>query len=166
MAQTVYSPAISTYEPLETIVLDNAASSVTFFNISQDYRDLVIVANGQTDTPNSNMQSRFNGDSGSNYSWVYMGGNGSTTFSGATSGTQGDWGNFPNSPSVSVFQIMDYSDTTKHKTTLVRSNTAATYAIAYANRWASTSAITMITLNPSGGAFNSGTTFTLFGIAS
>lgn len=156
----------NTYTPLATISLTGTDSEIVFSNIPNTYRDLIIIASGQSTAANANILARFNSDSGSNYSWVYMGGDGSSTFSGSSSGTSGDWGNFPNAQSVSVFQIMDYSATDKHKTTLVRSNTASTYAIAYAERWASTTAITSIslTISGSGNSFASGTILSLYGV--
>jgi hypothetical protein len=157
----------NTYTALATITIAVTDTEIVFASIPATYRDLVLVVSGQSTAANANMQARFNSDAGSNYSWVFMGGDGSSTFSGTGSGTSGDWGNFPNAQSVSVFQIMDYSATDKHKTTLVRSNTTATYAIAYANRWANTAAITSISLTVSGVAnmFAAGTTLSLFGIA-
>jgi len=158
----------STYTALATVTLGGTDSDITFASIPATYRDLVLIASGQSTAANANMLARFNSDSGSNYSWVYVGGDGSTTFSGNSSGTTMDFGNFPNAQSVSVIQVMDYSATNKHKTTLIRSNTTATYAIAYANRWASTAAVTSITLtvSGSGNSFSTGTTFSLYGIAS
>jgi hypothetical protein len=63
---------------------------------------------------------------------------------------------------------MDYSTTDKHKSVLVRENTAGsstTLVVAKAGRWANTSAITSIYLFVSGGySFATGTTVALYGV--
>lgn len=161
---TVYSPAISTYEPLETIVLDNAASSVTFFNISQDYRDLVVVING-TATGFESIIFQFNGDTtDANYANVLMYGDGASA--GSTSGNGGKGGLIQTTLSNSIAQIMDYTATDKHKTFISRGNVAGNQTRATASRWANTSAITSIRFHVGAQSFNAGTTFELFGIAS
>jgi len=63
-------------------------------------------------------------------------------------------------------QIMDYSATDKHKSGLIRftSTPDQPVTVAQAFRWASTSAITTITLADA--TFTSGSTFALYGIVS
>ena len=69
---------------------------------------------------------------------------------------------------MGILQIQDYSATDKHKSYLYRSGGATdtnygTYAAA--GRWANTSAITTITIAPSGSyTLLAGSTFALFGI--
>jgi hypothetical protein len=69
----------------------------------------------------------------------------------------------------SITQIMDYAQTNKHKTMLIRSgylqpDDATRYVEASAVRWASTDAITSITVYPSTSTFAIGSTFTIFGV--
>ena len=158
----------STYTPLANVTLNGSSSSVLFSNIPNTYRDLVLVATGSTGS-SQDIYLRFNNDSASNYSFVYMGGNGSGTASGANtadsvvldgyfwrSGTQ----------AVVIAQIMDYSATDKHKTVLSRNNVASGGVDAFANRWANTAAITSVRFGAyQGGTFTSGTTVSLYGIA-
>jgi hypothetical protein len=111
---------------------------------------------------------RFNGDT-SNYSLVRMIGSNS----GATSDTDskigaGFSGNSAG-PAVAILQVMDYAQTNKHKTVLIRYNTDASYVSGMvtggAGRWASTAAVTTITLLPEVGPnFNIGSTFTIYGV--
>jgi hypothetical protein len=68
--------------------------------------------------------------------------------------------------SIQVIQFMDYAQTDKHKTVLMRTNRAGGGVSMIAGRWASTSAITSIVLAPDGGTFNTGSTFYLYGIVS
>jgi hypothetical protein len=68
--------------------------------------------------------------------------------------------------SNSITQIMDYSATDKHKTTLVRSNNAADATEAMTGRYASTTAVTSIEIGLDGSlSFASGSTFSLYGVA-
>ena len=166
----------STYIALANITLGSSASSVTFSSIPATYRDLIVVANASGTINDQGMRMRFNGDSGSNYSHVNMGGwSGGSTFS--TSGTTThvtfnatQIGVNTNGIHVPVIgQIMDYSATDKHKTLLVRANgknNTQDEVNANANRWANTAAITSILLLLSSGSFASGSSFALYGIAS
>lgn len=157
---------------LATITLGSAASTVTFASIPATYRDLRLVSQvlSLSGTPTAYGSSiRFNSDSGSNYSTIYAYGNGASTGSGSEGGTTLSWGQFPNTGGFDTFEILDYSATDKHKSTLGRSGSVSASVWMYANRWASTSAITSITLtSPDLGAdtFAAGSTFSLYGIVS
>lgn len=162
---TVYSPAINTYVPLESIVLTNAASSVSFFNISQSYRDLIVVVSGGIGTSGTtSVEIRFNGDTtAANYSMVWMEG----TSGGAASSTSNLWAVLDGSNSNFILQVMDYSATDKHTTALIRSNSAGADVRAAAGRWANTAAVSSILIYDSAGqSLTAGTTLTLYAIAS
>jgi hypothetical protein len=109
---------------------------------------------------------RFNGDSGSNYSNMVAYGDGSSTASASGSGTSFELGYFTTNPAMSITQVLDYSATDKHKTTLIRYGSPASSNITAMRvaRWASTSAITSITLTTTTGTYSIGTTFSLYGI--
>ncbi len=153
-----------TYTPLANLTLGSSAASVTFSSISQAYRDLVLVVNGSLTSPGNLVNMTFNSDTTTtNYSWVYILGDGSS----------------PTSASVNTYQllvmatnsqvnlsIMDYSASDKHKSSLSRISTADTNVQARAMRWANTAAITSIALTANATTFASGSTFSLFGIAS
>jgi hypothetical protein len=65
---------------------------------------------------------------------------------------------------TAIIQAMDYSATNKHKTFLIRSGDKDE-VWALAGRWASTSAITSLRILDTGGqTFDSGSTFTIFGV--
>jgi hypothetical protein len=123
------------------------------------------VINGST-TGNADYGLRFNGDSGANYSFVYMGGNGSAAASGAASGqTQVVLDAYfwrSSEISTQITQIMDYSATDKHKTVLSRNNVAGGGVDAFANRWANTAAINSITVIAN--SFATGTTLSLYAV--
>jgi hypothetical protein len=94
-----------------------------------------------------------------------MGGNGSSTFSSSDS-TVGLIGELKSSNRGTIIvSIMDYSATDKHKTFLSRSNDPETVQ-SFAGRWGSTAAVNAIkVLNQVTHNFNSGTTFSLYGIS-
>ena len=161
-----------TYTPLANITLGSSAASVTFSSISQAYRDLVLVYEGRNTFANSGIVVRLNGDSASNYTWVVAYGDGSITGSG--SGTDTSLilsAGAASSTTVNanfIMNIMDYSATNKHKSVLSRENQiTATYpdTSMYAQRWASTSAVTSISLSYQGGNIVAGSTLALYGIA-
>jgi hypothetical protein len=151
-----------TYIPLSTITLGSAASSITFGSIPQGYRDLVVIIQGTLGST-AGFGLRFNGDTGSNYSYVGMDGYGSSTNSYSGTDTSMPAGVFLSTGGVSISQIMDYSATDKQKTTLHRRSAGGWGASAIAGRWANTNAITSVTAM--GVTFTTGSTFSLYGIA-
>jgi hypothetical protein len=157
------------YTPLATVTLGSTASSVTFSSIPATYRDLIFVVNGQT-TANANITFRINGDTGSNYpSVVMVGGSSATSASGTYSLAYiTDQGSLSGSRFMGTVNLMDYSATDKHKTSLVRSGYRNTSPVdlveAAAIRWANTSAITTIAISTTAGSFAIGSTFNLFGV--
>jgi len=162
----------TTYTALANITLGSTAATVTFTSIPATYRDLVLVYNGTVET-GATTGIRFNGDTGSNYNEVVMYGVGSGSgTSTATANLTGLNVGYPGTGITQIrVQIMDYSATDKHKTTLSRSDNSAIVVAALAGRWASTSAITSITFRNSESQsgiydFNAGSTFALYGIAS
>jgi len=166
--------ATPTYELIETTTLPSSASSVTFSSITQDYRDLVLVAEvkGASGSGVIGVVLRLNSDTGSNYSYVNMLGDGSTTDSGSGTADKAfiaDSVN-PDETNAGLFliQLMDYSATDKHKSGLVRANLASGAVSATAIRWANTSAVTAVEIFNSGAGdeFAAGGTLSLYGIAS
>jgi hypothetical protein len=163
----------NTYTALATVTLTGSDSSITFSSIPSTYRDLIFVINGTpADTAYPVHALRFNSDSGNNYTYVGMTGNGSSAASGSNSSLSfaslgQAFGIGPGTSSYfsTIAQIMDYSATDKHKTVLVRNNVSGVGVEAQADRWANTAAITSVTLITSGGAgFATGTTINLFGV--
>lgn len=153
-----------TYIPLATVTLAGTATSVTFSSIPATYRDLVLVVNGSA-SGLTDITWRANGDTGNNYAYVQMGNSGSSTFSNASSSeNQAKIGNFGTGQSTGLLQIMDYSATDKHKTALGRGNDTGSNLSVISTRWANTDAITSVIIG--GATYNSGTTFSLYGIAS
>ena len=143
-------------------------TTVTFSSIPATYTDLVLVAN--VTNYNASVEDcdvRFNSDTGTNYSWTRIEGDGSVTGSGrgtsttsiplalAASGSGGG---------VAIWNIQDYANATTYKTALYRNNLPATKVQAYVGLWRSTAAISTITLTKGGNGFAAGCTFKLYGI--
>jgi hypothetical protein len=161
-------PAGSTYTPIATNTLTSAQADVTFSSISGSYTDLVVVINTSLSSSSGAIQGIINADTGSNYSFTRLRGNGSsassdrvsntsTMFLGATSTTQ----------SHSVIYFQNYSNTTTFKTSLLKESDTNSNIGAVINLYRSTSAITSIKfINNAATNFVAGSTFTLYGIAS
>ncbi len=153
-----------TYTSLANVTLGTTAASVTFSSIPATYRDLILVYDW-TSTSAASFYIRLNGDSGSNYTRVYMG-----AISAAASGTESGTGwnglslSAGNERQIGTLQIMDYSATDKHKTALNRANQASPYVIADAYRWANTAAVTSASFTMASGTFSAGSTFNLYGV--
>jgi hypothetical protein len=153
---------------LATITLGSTASTVTFGSIPSTYRDLRIVFSGRMNAAEADLIGVFNSDTGANYSRVFMFGNGSSAVSSSGSSETNAKLSYVayQTETVHTIDIMDYSATDKHKTTLNRGNSPSIATYAWCNRWASTSAITSIALSGSTGVFASGSIFSLYGIVS
>ncbi len=156
----------STYTPIATTTLGSAQSTVTFSGIASTYTDLILVIAG-TATSTNNHLVRFNNDSASNYSYTDLYGDGSNAGSGRASNSTGIFiGNGSTTQYTKIVQIFNYSNSTTNKTALNRSNTSAEAVSAQVGMWRSTAAINRVDIVATAGSMNTGTTFTLYGIAS
>jgi hypothetical protein len=151
------------------VTFTSASATVNFSSINQSYRDLVLVCTGTSaNTSVNSIQIQFNGDTGTNYSYVLSQGVGSTASSLSGTITAMPVGlTISSSVNVNIFQIMDYSATNKHKVVLARANSMGeSYIRVTAGRWANTAAITSVLCKIDTGAnFSTGSTFALYGIA-
>lgn len=161
----------ATYEPIATTTLGSNTASVEFTGISQAYTDLILVCNAKNQGgANYNLYGQVgNGsyDTGSNYSATYLGGQGSSAYSGRdTSATQMRLSLFSNSNfTPSIIQFQNYSNTSTYKTVISRGSDAGGNVMAIVNLWRSTSAINRIKVFAELSAdLSSGSTFTLYGI--
>ena len=158
--------AVSAYEVISTQTLGSAVTTVTFSSIPQTYTDLVLVVNG-TNSADTNVVTRFNSDTGSNYSSTRLYGTGSSaasdrysniTFANLTAGNTTGIYNF-------IAHIQNYANTTTYKTIISRSNVTGDIVAAITSLWRNTAAIsTLLVMLNSAGNFSTGSTFTLYGI--
>ena len=154
----------ATYEKIATTTLGSATSTVTFSSIPSTYTDLVIVFNG-TSAGSHTAGLRFNSDTGSNYSNTYLFGESGATASGRASNTTSSSQFYPNTTiGTAVINIANYSNTTTYKTILTRWSNTSNYALANVGLWRSTAAINTVLFTGNSTNFQTGSTFTLYGI--
>ena len=153
----------NTYVALATNTLTGTSASVTFSSISGAYTDLVLIVAGTINSATA-MDVTFNSDTGSNYSRTILTGDGSSASSSrVSSATNLGLGFLSTTQSVSIIQLMNYSNTTTYKTVISRGNAADNKTTATVGLWRSTAAIT--TINLAGCTYQIGTIFSLYGIA-
>lgn len=170
----------STYTPIATTSLGSAQSSVTFSSIS-GYTDLVVIMNAATTHSLATFTYlQFNSDTGTNYSYTDLDGNGTSIYSNRGTSLTTGWIT-PSYGSISqtlgdnslILNVMNYSNSTTYKTYLAKGGRAGS-SLDYqgitgiVGLWRNTSAITSVTLKNSRGGtdynFASGSTFTVYGI--
>lgn len=164
----------NTYEAIATNTLGSATSSVTFSSIPSTYTDLVLVAtiNGAS-TAGGTLHCQVNSDTGNNYSFTFVGGDGTAASSGRLTSTNRmlltDYvvGLSATNPTISIAQFQNYSNTTTDKTMIARGSGASTEVDASVSLWRSTAAINAINIYISSGrTISAGSTFSLYGIKS
>lgn len=158
----------STYEKIAAYTVSGSSTaSYTFSSIPATYTDLVVVTNSSQTS--GQIYFRLNGDTGSNYSYTALEGNGTSgssyrltnrtlvyiSYSGET---------FNSIQMNGILNFQDYANTTTNKSFFWRSNDASLQTAAFTGLWRSTSAINSITLSSSVDNFIAGSTFTLYGI--
>jgi hypothetical protein len=159
----------STYDKIETYTVPSATSSYTFTSIPSTYTDLVLVTTGSQSGASSPNLRVGNGsiDTGSNYSYTYVYGTGSSALSArAISETSINPAFNPATNEIynCVYHIMNYSNTTTFKTMLSRGNAASSRTVAEVGLWRSTAAINQVRIFDAFSNLNTGSTFTLYGI--
>lgn len=158
-----------TYEPIATTTLGSAAASYTFSSISGAYTDLIIVLSTKLTSGADGINMQFNGDTGTNYSFTYFSGSGTSATSGRfnnTSNIKVAFNGYPTTADghTSIVQINNYFNATTFKTAITRDNNANNGTGAIVGLWRNTNAITSIVLTAVSSTFTAGSTFTLYGI--
>lgn len=151
-----------TYDRIATTTASGGSTSITFSSIPATYTDLVLVMGG-SNSANTDLRMRFNGDTGSNYSATVFFGDGSAANSFRESNQTSLYGAFgPNSNNI--INIFNYTNGNTFKSALTRSNMPSTYLFGIIQLWRSTTAINSVTLYVTSGSYNSDVVFTLYGI--
>jgi hypothetical protein len=170
-----------TYEVIQTTTLGSAQSSVTLSSIPGTYTDLFLTcslrASAATFNSTNFPEPTFNGNTSAIYSLVgFLDRTGTVTFSSNSNANnlRGVAGIATPGQSSGIFShftmnIMNYANTSINKSVLSTTRTGGDIS-AMDDMWTSiglfrsTSAITSITFVPSIGNFETGCTFTLYGI--
>jgi hypothetical protein len=159
----------ATYEPIATSTLTASATSFTFSSIPSTYTDLHLVVVGLL-VANSQFRLTFNGDSGSNYSYTRITGDGAAASSGrATPAVRIDLNSATavnDQPALATVDVFNYANTSVFKTALSEfsnDRNGGGSVQRTVGLWRDTSAITSLRIL-AGGDFASGSTATLYGI--
>jgi len=163
------------YQSIASFTVDATADlTITFSSIPSTYKHLQIRAIALSNSDTQPVLLRFNSDSGSNYSWHALHGQGSAAGSNAGASASSiittlnaNRGLNPSNPWSFVIDILDYADTNKYKT--VRALHGADYAGSgeinlTSGNWRNTAAVSTITMSMASSGFNQYSSFALYGI--
>lgn len=160
----------SAHELIASITFNVNTLTATFSSIPSTYRDLVIVGSG-TGVSSNGSAITFNNDTTSSYYANIMEANGTTlrsTYYSASRIYTAYWYNDQGTTeSAIIWQILDYAQTNKNKSVLIRANNSSSTnpgMVLSVGRWDKTNAITRVDII-GGEQWTAGTTFSLYGIA-
>ena len=164
-------------EPIATTLLSGTAGSVTFSSIPQNYKHLQIrmFAHTNRTVDPDYLKINFNGDTGSNYSWHYIYGQGASVAAGAGANSTymfseyyGGAAQNANTYGAGITDILDYTNVYKFKTIrdLGGYDNNGDGSISFqSGLWMNTAAVTSIKITPGGGTLISANSrFSLYGI--
>ena len=166
----------NTYTQIASTTLGAQSATVVFSSIPSTYTDLILIMQPSANIDDENIGLRFNGDTGSNYSYTRIGANNTAgTYSSSrqsnftrintteATGTSTTLGNL-----IVIAHIMNYANSTTYKTALARSGQqGGTYngVELFAGLWRNTAAINSVTvMQGSTRVFQPGSTFNLYGV--
>lgn len=149
------------YESISTVTVGaGGASSVTFSSIPSTYQHLQVrfIARISTSDTAENTWLRFNGDTGSNYSYHFLDGNGSSASAGGAAsqtrilaGRAGAASSGSNIFGVNVLDVLDYASTNKNTTARILGgidrNGDGNIRLD-SGAWFNTAAVTSLTITP------------------
>jgi len=173
----------NSFSSIATTVVSTPVSSITFYNIPQNYTHLQLRAFCLTSSTNSqDVNLNYNGDASANYSWHGMYANGSAV--SATNNYAATYthiglngagnGSYANMFGITIADILDYTSPYKWKVAESISGFDSNNSSVSTNNetvalsssmWTSFSPITTITLNPSAGNFVQYSHFALYGLS-
>lgn len=160
----------STYTPIAVYTVSGTTTnSMSFTNVPSTYTDLVLVVNSRLITNPAILLGQFNGDTGSNYSTVAIGGDGTNVISNysanATSFYFSSYAHQNSGWSTYVFNIMNYSSPSTYKTVL-KKGANASYGVDMAvNLWRSYAPINRVDVYLDRAEYwTAGSTITLYGV--
>lgn len=172
--------AAGAYELLQSTILTSGASTVTFTGLGSysGYKHLqlrIVIRNADTSGgSNDSLYLQFNNDTGANYAWHELSGNGSSVTSSATTSTNQIQGAYfssdlatANAYAACVIDILDFSSSSKNTTirSLSGRPQTSTRVSLLSGLWNNTAAVTEIDLfNVSATNFKTGSRFSLYGV--
>jgi len=171
----------NSYESIATVTIGaGGASSATFSSIPSTYKNLQIRALARTDrasNPQDFLQVRYNSDTGANYAYHSLYGNGASAGGNDTgTSTANPWSAVVAgaTATASVFgtfvaDLVDYTNTNKYKTLRslsgIDNNDTSGRLYFQSNLWQNTAAVSTITIQPVYGTnFVQYSSFALYGV--
>jgi hypothetical protein len=156
----------STYTPIATYSASGSVATYTFSSIPSTYTDIIFVVKGSLAGADA-AYLRFNGDTTSNYTRIYVYGSGTGTGSGSIASETGIAFSMGTDQGNTILHIFNYANTTTKKSVVLRNDYLSNAAVKTVGMWqTSNTAISSISLTTaSGNNFTSGTMLTLYGIA-
>ncbi len=168
------------YESIATTTVGGGGSaSVTFSSIPATYTHLQIRYLVKNTSAAFFLKMQFNSDTGSNYSWHLLSGNGTSASATATASTtdmvlpRTADSALANAFTGGVADILDYANTSKYKTSRALggfNHNSADDGVQKielsSGLWMNTNAVSSITLFPGSGNFAQHSSFALYGIKS
>lgn len=160
----------NTYEAISTTTISSSTTTITLSSIPATYTDLVLITTAKV-SGTADMWIRVNNDSGANYAYAEIDGNGTTVAASkaasVSNGLLTDWNGTPTTDNshLAICQFNNYSSTVHYKTMLSRANRVVSGIDFVQGKWSNTAAITSLTLRFSGSqTFDAGTVVSLYGI--
>jgi hypothetical protein len=167
----------NSYESIATVTVGSGGqSSIDFTSIPSTYKHLQIrgIARSSAAVTASNCRLRFNSDTGSNYAYHYLGGDGAAAYAGATSSTDRGYAGLTSGASASanifgvlIIDVLDYANTNKNKTVRALSGVdlnGSGYVELDSSLWMNTTAVSSLSLFFNSGNFAQYSSFALYGI--
>ena len=170
-----YPRVTSSYESIATVTVGaGGSSSISFSSIPSTFKHLQIRVFASTNRGSTaNLQMRFNGDTGANYSKHDLYGDGTSAAAGATTSATlmsfNRIGGNTTTFGALIIDVLDYTDTNKYKTVRnlggIDSNGSGQVNLE-SGSWRSTSAVSSLSFITVDGANNFATnsSFALYGI--
>ena len=172
------APSFGSYESIQTYTVGSGGTgTITFSSIPSTYKHLqlrMIARCGSTASGGNYVNMRFNGDSGSNYSYHALQGDGaSATAAGLASQNTVYLQRIANNNDASsingalIVDLLDYTDTNKYSTVrnlgAYDANGSGRVYLS-SSVWMNTAAISSIVLTPEASTFSEFSSFALYGI--
>jgi hypothetical protein len=165
-----WSPA-NDFDSIATVTPYTTTTTVVFSSIPSTYRHLQLRATAASAAA-ANMVIRLNGDTGTNYSWHFLEGNGATTSAGGSVSNGYMLGpvttNTASAYTGIIIDILDYKDTNKNTTVRTLSgvdlNGSSTWLNMFSGAWFNTAAVNSISITVSGTTFAANSHWALYGI--
>ena len=165
------------YDALATVTVPSGGvASIEFTGIPQGYKHLEIRGISRGATSDDSVM-RLNGDTGANYRWHYLEGNGSSAYASNSGGSPSTGFYFVRTPNgssdisnnfaPSITTITDYSSTTKYKTVKTlggRDSNGSGVVGLWSALYMSTNPITSVTIIVQAGNMAQYSQFALYGV--